>query len=128
VDRISAGYGHFRALTDVTLSIKTGEVVALLGTNGAGKTTVARAISGMIPTLSGAITFDGKRISGQPAHIVTRRGLAHCVEGRHIFADLTVEEDLTLAAAMMKAGESEQQQRLDRVYELFGVLAERRRK
>jgi branched-chain amino acid transport system ATP-binding protein len=125
---VSAGYGGFRALTDVSLTVKPGEVVALLGTNGAGKTTVARAISGMIPTLSGTITFDGKRISGHPAHVVTRRGLAHCMEGRHIFADLTVEENLTLAAATMKVKGAELRERLDRIYDLFEVLAERRRK
>lgn len=128
VDSISAGYGGFRALTDVTFSIKPGEVVALLGANGAGKTTVARAISGMIPTLSGTITFDGERISGRPAHAISRRGLAHCLEGRHIFADLSVEENLSLAAAMVKVGGAELQERLSRVYGLFGVLAERRRK
>jgi len=128
LERVSAGYGSFRALTDVSITVRPGEAVALLGTNGAGKTTVARAISGMIPTLSGTISFDGKRISGHPAHVVTRRGLAHCMEGRHIFADLTVEENLTLAAAMVKAKGVELQERLDRVYGLFDVLAERRRK
>jgi ABC-type branched-subunit amino acid transport system ATPase component len=128
VENVSAGYGNFRALSDVSLSIKQGEVVALLGTNGSGKTTVARTISGMIPTLSGSITFDGRLISGHPAHVVTRRGLAHCMEGRHIFADLTVEENLSLAAAVLKVKGAELQERLDRVYDLFDVLAERRRK
>jgi branched-chain amino acid transport system ATP-binding protein len=89
---------------------------------------VARAISGMIPTLSGTITFDGKRISGHAAHVVTRQGLAHCMEGRHIFADLTVEERLTLAAATMKVKGAELRARIDRIYDLFEVPAERRRK
>ncbi|MFH1834253.1 MAG: ATP-binding cassette domain-containing protein, partial [bacterium] len=113
--KVSAGYGHFRALTDVSFSVRPGEVVALLGANGAGKTTVARVISGMIPALSGAIEFDGRTISGQPAHKVARQGLAHCMEGRHIFADLTVEENLVLAGASMKVRGTELTQRLDRV-------------
>jgi ABC-type branched-subunit amino acid transport system ATPase component/ABC-type branched-subunit amino acid transport system permease subunit len=128
VENVSAGYGNFRALSNVSLSIKQGEVVALLGTNGSGKTTVARTISGIIPALSGTITFDGRLISGQPAHVVTRHGLAHCMEGRHIFADLTVEENLSLAAAVLKVKGTELQERLGRVYDLFDVLAERRRK
>jgi branched-chain amino acid transport system ATP-binding protein len=125
---VSAGYGHFRALTDVTFTVKPGEVVALLGANGAGKTTVARTISGMVAPFSGAIEFDGKRISGRPAHEVARRGLAHCMEGRHIFADLTVEENLTLAGKAVKVRGPELRSRLDDMFELFPILAERRSK
>ncbi len=124
---VSAGYGHFRALTDVSFSVARGEVVALLGTNGSGKTTVARAISGMIPVTAGSIEFDGRPIAGKAAHEVARLGLAHCMEGRHIFADLTVHENLVLAGT--SAGKKDGlQERLDRVYGLFEVLAERRRK
>jgi len=127
VANVSAGYGHFRALTDVSFSVARGEVVALLGTNGAGKTTVARAISGMIPVTVGSIEFDGRPIAGKAAHEVARLGLAHCMEGRHIFADLTVHENLVLAGT--SAGKKDGlQERLDRVYDLFNVLAERRRK
>ena len=126
VERVSASYGHFRALTDVSFTVAKGEVVALLGTNGAGKTTVARVISGMLPVTAGRIEFAGESIAGRPAHVVTRRGLAHCMEGRRIFADLTVHENLVLAGT--SAGKEGLQRRLDRVYELFDVLHERRRK
>jgi ABC-type branched-subunit amino acid transport system ATPase component len=127
VDGVTAGYGHFRALTDVSFTVAQGEVVALLGTNGAGKTTCARVISGMIPATTGTIAFGGVPIQGRPAHEVARLGLAHCMEGRHIFADLSVHENLVLAgsSAGSKAG---LQDRLDRVYTLFDVLAERRNK
>lgn len=127
LEGVSAGYGHFRALNDVSLSVRPGEVVALLGANGAGKTTVARVISGMIPPTSGRISLAGEDISKQPAHVVARRGLAHCMEGRHIFADLSVEENLVLAGASA-TNKAELRERLDRVYTLFDILAERRQK
>ena len=127
VSGVSAGYGHFRAVNDISFGVRPGEVVALLGTNGAGKTTCARVISGMIPATAGDITFAGTKISGLSAHEVARVGLAHCMEGRHIFADLTVHENLVLAGT--SAGRKDGlQERLDRVYDLFEVLAERRSK
>ena len=100
-------------------------MIALLGTNGAGKTTAARVISGMIPTTAGRITLDGRDITALASHELARLGLAHCMEGRHIFADLTVHENLVLAGSVKKDG---LQDRLTRVYDLFDVLAERRDK
>jgi ABC-type branched-subunit amino acid transport system ATPase component/ABC-type branched-subunit amino acid transport system permease subunit len=127
IDHVSAGYGRFRAVNDITFDVHQGEVVALLGTNGAGKTTAARVISGMIPATAGKITFAGADITSRSAHEVARRGLAHCMEGRHIFADLSVHENLVLAGT--SAGRKDGLQgRLDRVYDLFEVLAERRNK
>jgi branched-chain amino acid transport system ATP-binding protein len=102
-------------------------VVALLGANGAGKTTVARVISGMVPVSSGRIEFDGVSITGKSAHDVTRLGLAHCMEGRRIFADLSVHENLVLAGEAARNG-TRMQERLDRAYGMFPVLAERRKK
>lgn len=128
LENVSASYGHFRALNDVSLDVRSGEVVALLGSNGAGKTTIARVISGMISPSAGTITFEGKVISGLQAHQVAHRGLAHCMEGRHIFADLTVEENLTLAGASMGLKGAELKKRVDGIYEMFGILAERRQK
>jgi ABC-type branched-subunit amino acid transport system ATPase component len=127
VDRagVAAGYGAFRALHDVSFSVAEGEVLALLGANGAGKTTTARAVSGMLPVSTGEIWFDGKRISGRPPHDIVRLGVAHCMEGRKIFGDLTVEENLLLGARA--AGSSrERAKRLEAVYEVFDALRERR--
>ena len=125
LEHVDAGYGHFRALSDNSFDVHHGEVVALLGTNGAGKTTAARVISGMIPATAGRITFEGRDISTMPANKVAHLGLTHCMEGRHIFADLTVHENLILAGSVKKEG---MEQRLERVYQLFDVLAERRNK
>jgi branched-chain amino acid transport system ATP-binding protein len=125
LDHVSAGYGHFKALTDIHFDVHHGEVVALLGTNGAGKTTAARVISGMIPVTAGRIVLGGEDITPLASHDVAKRGLAHCMEGRHIFADLTVQENLVLAGSVKKDG---LQDRISRVYDLFDVLAERRDK
>jgi branched-chain amino acid transport system ATP-binding protein len=125
VKGVAAQYGAFHALHDVSFSVGEGEVLALLGANGAGKTTTARAISGMLPVSGGEIWFDGQRISGRPPHDIVRLGVAHCMEGRKIFGDLTVEENLLLGARA--AGSSrEQSRRLESVYEVFGALRERR--
>jgi ABC-type branched-subunit amino acid transport system ATPase component/ABC-type branched-subunit amino acid transport system permease subunit len=125
LDHVSTGYGHFKALTDISFDVHHGEVVALLGTNGAGKTTAARVISGMIPVTAGRISLGGKDITNLASYDVAKLGLAHCMEGRHIFADLTVHENLVLAGSVKKDG---MQDRIARVYDLFDVLAERRDK
>ena len=124
VKGVAAGYGAFRALHDVSFSVGEGEVLALLGANGAGKTTTARAISGMVPASGGEIWFDGQRISGRPPHEIVRLGVAHCMEGRQIFGDLTVEENLLLGAR--EAAARERGRRLENVYEVFEALRERR--
>jgi ABC-type branched-subunit amino acid transport system ATPase component/ABC-type branched-subunit amino acid transport system permease subunit len=124
LEGVSARYGHHNALREVSLEAHEGEVVSILGVNGAGKTTTARVISGMLKATDGEIHFDGRRIDGRPAHEVTRSGLAHCMEGRRIFADLTVEENLLLAASA--APKTERRARLDEAYELFDILAEKR--
>ena len=122
---VSAAYGSFRALHDLTLEVYPGEVVTLLGANGAGKTTTARVISGMIRPSSGTITFKGESIGGRRAHSVVRCGIAHCMEGRRIFADLSVEENLLLGARTAPSA-AERRERLTHVYDLFDVLKERR--
>jgi branched-chain amino acid transport system ATP-binding protein len=124
VKGVAARYGAFRALHDVSFSVAEGEVLTLLGANGAGKTTTARAVSGMLPVSGGEIWFDGQRINGRKPHDIVRLGVAHCMEGRKIFGDLTVEENLLLGARA--AGSSrERARRLDTVYEVFGALRER---
>jgi branched-chain amino acid transport system ATP-binding protein len=124
VKGVAAGYGAFRALHDVSFSVGEGEVLALLGANGAGKTTTARAISGMVSASGGEIWFDGQRISGRQPHEIVRLGVAHCMEGRQIFGDLTVEENLLLGAR--EASAKERSRRLETVYEVFEALRERR--
>jgi ABC-type branched-subunit amino acid transport system ATPase component/ABC-type branched-subunit amino acid transport system permease subunit len=125
VKGIAARYGAFRALHDVSFSVAEGEVVALLGANGAGKTTTARSISGMLPVSGGEIWFDGQRISGRQPHEIVRLGVAHCMEGRKIFGDLTVEENLLLGARAAGSAR-ERARRLESVYEVFDALRERR--
>lgn len=122
---ITAGYGHSRALTEVSLEIGEGEIVALLGSNGAGKTTTARVLSGMILPAGGEITVGGRALHGQAAHRFVSAGIAHCMEGRRIFGDLTVEENLLLGGRTAPS-KSEQARRLAEVYELFEVLNEKR--
>jgi branched-chain amino acid transport system ATP-binding protein len=125
VKGVAARYGAFRALHDVSFRVAEGEVLALLGANGAGKTTTARAVSGMLPVTAGEIWFDGQRINGRKPHDIVRLGVAHCMEGRKIFGDLSVEENLLLGARAAGSAK-ERARRLDAVYEVFGALRERR--
>jgi branched-chain amino acid transport system ATP-binding protein len=122
---LAAGYGSFRALHDVSFEIYPGEIVTLLGANGAGKTTTARVLSGMLPAASGQVHFKGLRIDGKPAHEIVRLGIAHCMEGRRIFTDLTVEENLLLGGRTAPTA-AERRRRLRRVYDLFPMLEEKR--
>ena len=126
VERVAVRYGAVRALQQVTLEVRPGEIVTLLGVNGAGKTTTALAISGMVPLEAGAIRYRGERIDGRRPDQIVRHGLAHCLEGRRIFADLSVEENLELGGRTAPS-RAERRRRLERVYELFPGLARRRR-
>jgi branched-chain amino acid transport system ATP-binding protein len=125
LDGVAVRYGAVRALQDVSLQVGRAEIVTLLGANGAGKTTTARAISGIATLAAGAVRYAGERIDGRRPDQIAGRGLAHCLEGRRIFADLSVEENLELGGRA--AARAERRDRLDTVYELFPVLAERRR-
>jgi branched-chain amino acid transport system ATP-binding protein len=91
-------YGAIRALRGVTLHVEKGEVVTLIGSNGAGKSTTLRAISGLARPSRGTIAFDGQPIGGLAPHVILRRGIAHAPEGRGIFANLTVDENLAIGA------------------------------
>jgi branched-chain amino acid transport system ATP-binding protein len=126
VEHVSAAYGPYRALFDVSFIVPAGGVVALLGSNGAGKSTVARVVSGLLPTTTGAIRIAGRDVTGQPAYKIARAGMAHVPEGRGIFANLTVEENLTLAFRQ-RAGRRVVAESLARAYEAFPVLGERRK-
>jgi branched-chain amino acid transport system ATP-binding protein len=121
---IHAGYGQARVLTGIDLSVRAGQVVAILGTNGAGKTTLSQVISGTIRPTAGTMRVDGTDVTGAPPHHIARLGLAQCMEGRRIFAPLSVEENLLLPARQVPA--DQRAERLERVYTLFPDLKERR--
>ena len=121
---VTAGYGHFTALWDVSLRVDPGEAVAVVGPNGAGKTTLLRVISGLIAPRSGRIAFEGADLGGRPAHEIVAHGIAHVPEGRRLFPNLTVADNLKMGA-FLPAARAHYRERLERVYALFPVLAER---
>ena len=121
--RLSAFYGSFQALFDVSLEAAEGETIAVIGANGAGKTTCLRAIAGVLPVAAEAVRFAGDGVGGHPAHDLVARGVVMVPEGRRIFPSLTVEENLLVGAYRGRPGPWT----LARVYDLFPVLAERRR-
>lgn len=119
-------YGAINALKGISLAVDEGSLVTLIGANGAGKTTLLNSISGAVPGSAGSILFRGEEILNELPHIITRRGIAHVPEGRKIFAELTVEDNLRVGAYVQK---DKQRIRalIERNYELFPRLAERRR-
>ncbi len=121
---VDAYYGRVRALRAVTISLDKGEVVALIGSNGAGKTTTLRTISGLMRPAAGTIAFDGRDITGAPAHTIVRRGICHAPEGRRLFPRMMVIDNLQMGAYTRSdaAGIAAD---LARVYELFPRLQER---
>jgi len=125
VDDIHAHYGSVEALKGVSLTVDEGEVVTLIGSNGAGKSTTLRSISGLTPASSGKITFSGEDITSVPAHEIVGRGIALSPEGRHCFPRMTVRENLDLGAHRRRGPEIDED--LERVYDLFPRLKERER-
>jgi branched-chain amino acid transport system ATP-binding protein len=122
--QVTAGYGAFTALWDVSLRVGQGEAVAVVGPNGAGKTTLLRAISGLIAPRAGRIAFEGAELAGRPAYEIVAHGIAHVPEGRRLFPQLTVAENLKMGAFLPSA-RAHFRESLERVYALFPVLAER---
>jgi branched-chain amino acid transport system ATP-binding protein len=122
--QVTAGYGAFTALWDVSLRVGQGEAVAVVGPNGAGKTTLLRAISGLIAPRAGRIGFEGAELAGRPAYEIVAHGIAHVPEGRRLFPQLTVAENLKMGAFLPSA-RAHFRESLERVYALFPVLAER---
>ncbi|KAA0078220.1 ABC transporter ATP-binding protein [Tardiphaga sp. P9-11] len=120
------GYGQITALKGVTLSVKAGQLVALIGANGAGKSTTLRAISGLVPARSGSMHFDGEDITGVGPQRVLTKGIAHCPEGRRVFPHMTVAENLDMGA-YLRSDTSEVAVDRDRIYSDFPRLAERRK-
>jgi branched-chain amino acid transport system ATP-binding protein len=121
VTNLVSGYGAIEVLHDVTVTIEPGNAVAIVGANGAGKTTFLRTISGLLPVRQGAITLDGKPLAGLKPHQIARLGVAHVPEGRQIYQHLTVRENLFLGSAK-KAGRAEL---LERQLEVFTVLRDK---
>jgi branched-chain amino acid transport system ATP-binding protein len=123
VDDIRARYGAIEALKGVSLKVEAGEVVTLIGSNGAGKSTTLRSITGLTPASAGKITFAGEDITRIPAGDIVKRGIALSPEGRHCFARMTVRENLDLGAFLRRGPEIAED--MDRVFELFPRLKER---
>ena len=122
--------GVIQALTDLNLSVPEGSIVALLGANGAGKSTTLKAISGFLPlengrVTSGSITVGGQDIAKLAPHLIVRRGIFHVREGRHVFAEMTVEENL-IAATFAQRKARPRKEAFDEVYNFFPILSQRR--
>jgi len=122
---VSAGYGTFQALFDVSLQVDAGEAVAVIGPNGAGKTTLLRVISKLVGTTTGEILMEGRRLNEVEPHRVIELGIAHVPENRRLFPRLTVEENLRMGA-FVPAARAQFAERLESVYALFPRLKERR--
>jgi branched-chain amino acid transport system ATP-binding protein len=123
---LRAAYGPIEALRGVDLEVRAGELVCLLGANGAGKSSTLRAISGLVRPTAGRIVFDGRAITGLPPAAILESGIAHCPEGRRVFPYLTVEENLAMGA-YVRRDHATVAADLDRVCAHFPILAERRR-
>ncbi len=120
------GYGQVTALKGISLQVAAGQLVALIGANGAGKSTTLRAISGLVPARAGIMLFDGEDITHAGPQRVLKRGIAHCPEGRRVFPHMSVEENLEMGAYLRSDGAGVTAD-IDRIYGEFPRLAERRR-
>ena len=125
IENLSVFYGVIEAIKNISFEVNEGEIIALIGANGAGKTTILHTISGLVPAKSGSITFDGKEITKMPAHKIVKMGIAQVPEGRRIFAQLSVYENLKLGA-FTRNNPAESAETLEMVYTRFPRLKERR--
>ncbi len=125
ITEVRARYGSIEALKGVSLKVGEGEVVTLIGSNGAGKSTTLRSISGLTPATAGKVVFDGEDITRVPAHDIVGRGIALAPEGRHTFPRMTVRDNLELGAYLRRGPEVAED--FERVYRLFPRLKERER-
>jgi len=124
VSHIDAFYGRIQALWDISLTIGEAEIVALLGANGAGKTTLLSTLTGLLPSASGRIEFRGRRIDGLRPHAIVELGISHIPEGRRLFPDMSVRENLEMGAYLRRLWK-EKEQTIEEVYQLFPILRER---
>jgi len=123
---LSSGYGAIEALKSIDLRIDKGEIVTLIGANGAGKSTTLRSITGLVAPSSGEVIFEGRKLNGTPTHQITRLGISMVPEGRAIFANLTVLENLEMGAYLQK-DRAQYAASLERAFTLFPRLKERRK-
>jgi len=123
VHDIEVSYGQITALHGISLEVAKGEIVTLIGANGAGKTTTLRTISGLLKPKTGDVSYNGSSIVGKKPHVVTAMGISHVPEGRGIFANLTVQDNLELGAYLRK--DKIKQSEYDRIFTLFPVLKDR---
>lgn len=123
VDGLNVYYGSIHAIKGISFEVKSGEIVTLIGANGAGKSTTLNTIGGLLKAKSGTIEFEGRNIGGTPAHKVVKEGMALCPEGRRIFQQLTVKENLEMGAFTRNKAEADET--IEQVYEQFPRLKER---
>ncbi|MBS4172652.1 ABC transporter ATP-binding protein [Bacillus sp. FJAT-49736] len=126
IENIDVFYGNIHALKGVSLEVNQGEIVTLIGANGAGKSTLLKTISGLLKPKNGGIHYEGKSISGKQAQTIVKQGISHVPEGRRIFANMSVLENLELGAFLRK-DKAGIQQDLDKVFQLFPRLLERKK-
>jgi branched-chain amino acid transport system ATP-binding protein len=121
---VNVNYGKVAAVRNVSLCVEKGSIVALIGSNGAGKSTVLKTISGLVPCISGSILFEGKNINNLSAQDIVKLGISHVPEGRRLFPDMTIGENLAMGSYLRKWG-AETKKDLDTIFEYFPVLKKR---
>jgi branched-chain amino acid transport system ATP-binding protein len=126
VEKIAASYGHIQALSDVSLQVKENGTVTLIGSNGAGKSTLLKVISGLLKPGQGKVEFCGERIDGLPPDRIIAKGISHCPEGRRVFPDLTVTENLEMGA-YLEPSTKVIRDRIDKLFDAFPILRERQK-
>jgi branched-chain amino acid transport system ATP-binding protein len=126
LDQVDVCYGSFKALTEVSMTVGVGELVVLLGANGAGKTTLFNTISGLLKPTAGSITLEGKRIDGLKPSALVAAGVVHCPEGRKLFPQMSVAQNLALGAYLHRRDSAGNKRNLQEVLDLFPILHDKR--
>ena len=126
LERVTLSYGSFRALDNVSLHAKAGELVVLLGANGAGKSSIFLAMSGIHRTSGGSMRFDGRELSGMKPSQIVQAGLVHCPEGRKLFPAMSVQKNLTLGAYVHRRDSAGIRETLEEVFEMFPILRQKK--
>ena len=125
-ENVTVSYGAIQALQNVSLSVEEGSIVALIGANGAGKTTLLNALTGVVPVQKGDIYLRDEKITNLKSHLIAQKKVAHVPEGRRIFADLSVEDNLRVGAYNLRKDKAKIEELMQMNYELFPILSERR--